>query len=421
MATKSTIPAHRIGDLRARVAELNKRAGKLGMQPVILHEGAPRWEDFSETVEGGVTRRGKRHVVEVELVGQAPVIGGSVFVAKLEHTAAGNLISKGFGQDERDLTAWRQASSRCQHCGLDRRRSCTYLVETQGALVQVGSDCLDDYTRSANAEAAVHLMNLWAELGNDIGDEDGEYWGGWYPDPTPLEYLAAAVRSTIEHGFRRTDNVEGSTREDANFLAGPRPKDGRPRQVWLERRPTEEHVARAEAVLAWIRTSTESTDYAHNLRVACAQPVVMSKARGLLASAPNALDRYEGIQRERAQRAPNAGHFGAVGEKFDAKVTVGTAKYVEGYMGGTSQRMLNLTDDAGHVFKVFTAGAAGDLDDYSGEWFMRATVKKHVEDRAGAPVTLITRVQLSREPFPAAKARRPKKAARDARTPEHAA
>jgi hypothetical protein len=409
MVDSHVIPENRLGLLRAGVDKLNKRAVKLGMTPVGLIVSEPR-----------ILRRGPAWesrdiwVVDVQLTGEAPRIGGFVFAARLEHLEGGNLILRAPGI-ETDLDGWRTTGSRCQHCGLDRRRSATFLLQNaDGALIQVGKSCLEDYTGTTNVESAVDLFKCWAELVAGCGEE-GEYGfgGGWVPDTMPVEYLAAAIASIRARGFHKSGCEGVSTKRDCDFITGPCPKDKGARgdremiEDWKKSQPSEAQRAEAAAILAWALASNDSSDYMHNARLLCGARTVIDRARGILASLPVAYDKALGRERERQERPAPGPHVGAIGERIVSKITV---KLVRGYTNDFGEGvMLLMLDEKNSALKTFSSGQLSNVEDFDGEWFLIGTVKKHETDQKyGHPVTLLSRVELRKtEPYPLPK---PKKA-----------
>lgn len=400
-----TIRASALETLTARVAELNKLATKLELPPLVLVAG-PVYHR-KEAVEGGalagVTRYQFRAVADVELQGEAPRIKGYRFLARLEHFAAGNIIGKGLGALDFEADAWRVAGPVCRHCGLDRKRKVTYILEAPEAagIVQVGSSCLSDYIGTTDAEAAARLFQLMGELVSRVGSDDEEGWGGGggAPEIATLTYIAAAARATRRFGFKRSTD-EQSTRSSADFAVAECPEDkGRKGdreaiEAWQEAQPRAVDVARAELVIAWAITSRDSTDYAHNLRVACSSPVLAGRVEGLLASAPAALDRHEGVERERKGEPEPAGHFGTAGARVERTARVMVAR---GYVGAWGEGvMLILRDSENYLFKAFCSGSLKETDDWSGTFAVKGTIKRHEQDKSGRPVTLLSRLAVER-------------------------
>lgn len=428
------IPENRLGLLRAGVAALNKRATKLGFDPIVLVASAPREVHYVEVIPHptDATRLPvaeiprARWVVDVRLEGTAPRIAGFTFLARLDHQEAGNLVLRAPGV-ETDLTGWRETGSRCQHCGLDRRRAATFLLQNeQGAILQVGKSCLVDYTGTTNVEQAVALFKCWQELVSGCEDEDGEYgFGGGRSaeDATPVEFVAAAVASIRRRGFKKTqcEDQVTSTRDHCRMIVGPMPKpdrDGGTDQIdeYLASQPTAEQRELAVTIVAWAKVSADSSDYMHNMRIACGAREVLSRTAGLLASLPVAYEKALGIEQERKARPPAGPHVGTVGERVTLKVTV---KYVTGFSNDWSSGVfMILIDENNSSLKLRATGHLDKLSDESGfkdgEWFLRGTIKKHEMNpkRNNEPITVLTRCDMQREPFAPMKPRKVKPASK---------
>ena len=301
----------------------------------------------------------------------------------------------------------------------DHKRSATYLLQNeQGAIVQVGKSCLEDYTGTTNIASAVELFKCWQEILVGLG-EGGEYGfgGSWSPSITPVEYVAAAVSSIRRRGFHKS-GTERSTRTECDFLTGPCPQDKGRRgdkeeiEAWKKGQPTDAQREEAAVILAWVLASKDSTDYMHNARIACAARMMIDRTEGILASLPVSYDKAQGIERERRERPPAGPHVGTIGERITTKVTV---KLVRGYESdfGTGVMIL-MFDEKNSALKTFSSGRAlQDQENFDGEWFLRGTVKKHeTDDRNKEPVTLLKRVELQREAFPPLKPAKPKPASK---------
>ncbi len=426
-----TIPHERLSVLQAGVDKLNKRATKLGMEPVSVVSGQPFAQQYIEVDpveygdDGRILPRSERirtrWLCNVHIKGTVPVVAGFAFIAKLDHLEGGNLVLRAPGWDG-DLDGWRVVGSRCQHCGLDRSRAATFLVrEEGGGIIQVGRQCLQDYTRSTDVENAVKLFKCWQELlaGGSDDDEGGWGFGGYSPSSTPAEYLAAAVSSIRHRGFHKSGAEEKSTRSFCDFITGPCPKDKGERgdreeiALWKSLQPTDAQRATAAEVLAWVLASNDSSDYMHNARLACAERTVRDRTEGILASLPFSYDKAMGREQEKKARPAAGPHVGVVGEKVTLKVTV---KYVTGTENKWSSGVfMILVDENNSALKLSATGhlnRLSDADDFKdGEWYIRGTVKKHEwnEKRNNEPMTRLTRCEMQREPFPPLKPAKPKK------------
>jgi hypothetical protein len=387
------IPNTRLDNLKSKVARLARRSAKLGLERVDLveHRAAVR------IAYRGDSRRYELACTWVELTGPSPVVAGHAFLARIEHTSAGNIVSR-VDDGELDLSAYRSVKPLCDHCKKVRARNDTFVLRApDGELRQIGRNCLADFLRSGNVEIVLGIMSLTEELSEasaDCGDGDGEGGGGWCAVTTPLEFVTAAVAAVRNCGWVSSKAFEGSpTKQTAAFIAGPRPKRETDAAEWLKMQPTEDDKARGALIVEWVKASTDTSDYMHNLRVAVALAATTGRTEGLLASVVIAYERHvEGIERKRreAESAIESTYFGEVGKRYDIAGTVERVHYIEGQYGVST--LVCFVDANGHRYKWF---ASGSKDFKVGAVVaLKGTVKKH-EEYKGAKETVLTRCKVA--------------------------
>lgn len=398
-ATVMQIRADRLGWAEEIAAKAKAKAAKLGVEPIRFAPLGTRM--VARSREGGGTRWVE--MATIALWGAAPRVAGYALLARVEHTLAGNLVSRApVGVDGIDLDAFRSAEPRCEHCGAARRRRDTFVLRApDGRLVQVGRNCLADFIRSDDLQHGLRLWTLLAEFaaGGGEGDEEG-FGGGGGGDRSPgtLSYLAHAVAAVRVDGFHKSDS-DRATRGTIGFAMARRPThDAHSAAFWDGLQPTVADAERAAIILAWAAGQAGTSDYEGNLRVACALPTV-GRSYGLLASAPSAYARHvEGLvrqAREAAQIARNPGrHVGEIGKRLDlGDLTVLRTRYSEGDYGTTT--IVALVDAQGNRMTWFASGAR-DLDAGTVLVGCKATPKKHGEFR-GTPDTTISRLAWTGE------------------------
>jgi len=402
------VPDSRIAELRTKVERLARRAAKLGMPAIVLAEVRPGPRTASRRVPAG---RGQGYKLQefqlpctwIELAGPSPVLSGYTFLARLEHTAAGNLVSRVVGAgDEIDLTAYRSAKPVCDHCKHKRTRKDTFVLRApDGALKQIGRNCLADYLRSEQVEVVLALLALTDELsrstdGEDEPDEGGGGGGGGWRLITSVEsFLAASAIAVRLFGWvsrqaLRSGYQGQSTADRARFISGKKPTDRESAEDWEREQPTIEDVAYSARVLDWIKASTDASDYMYNLRVAAAQPAVTGRTEGLLASAIGAYQReVEKKIAERAKPKAESAHVGEIGARLSFRLTVVRRLTVETAYGGLTIHVLE--DERGNVF-VWKTGSA--YLEQERTYDVKGTVKKH-SDYKGRKQTELARCKAT--------------------------
>jgi len=399
------IPDSRVHDLRIKVERLARRAAKLGMAAISLVEVRPgprtkeRWNKE--------TRRNETFQLPCtwcELRGPSPVLSGYTFLARLEHTDAGNLVSRVRGaSDETDLTAYRTAAPLCDHCKSKRKRHDTFVLRTpEGALTQIGRNCLADYIRSANVDVVLAMIDLTHELSTSAEEGSDDEWsegggGGYHRVLLVRDYVAAAVVAVREFGWVSRGAVQAgvpktATADHASFISGEKPTDWRGAEEWTRLQPTKEDAEYADRVLEWLKATTDASDYMYNLRVAAALPEVTYRTRGLFASVVGAYQRE--VEKKIAERsAPKvSAHVGEIGKRLTFRLTVVRKANVDTEWGGLTIYVLE--DESGNVFVWKTS--TGSLK-YEIAYDVKGTIKKH-SDYKGKKQTELSRCVATEVP-----------------------
>lgn len=141
-------------DLRRRIAALDRRASRLGTGPIRLRE---------------IGRREAGYAL-VQLHGEAPVLRGWTLAAVVEHGDRHSSVRSLL--PDRDLLLESFSAPVCDHCGLSRRRSRTYVLlraET-GELRQVGSGCLRDFLGGHDPERVCRQAEYLARARETLDD-----------------------------------------------------------------------------------------------------------------------------------------------------------------------------------------------------------------------------------------------------------
>lgn len=127
-------------ELQRRIQALGPRARRIGVEPVRL-------------IDTGARDAGGHALVL--LSGRAPVLAGWTLAAIVEHRD-GRATVRPVGEQGDRLAPGAFAAAICEHCGLRRRRTRTYIVvqTDSGEVRQVGSGCLREFLGGPNPERA---------------------------------------------------------------------------------------------------------------------------------------------------------------------------------------------------------------------------------------------------------------------------
>jgi hypothetical protein len=155
------VPADNRATIELKLAELNKKAAKLGTAPIVItfaHHHLQTWKEervLGQPEAGYYTYT--REWLTADVTGETAVVNGFYFRATLHHTSDGNLIAAVPGYEV--PRHYRNAAPACDHCATLRRRSQTFLIESRDGVKQVGRSCLGDFLGMNDP----HRMASWAE------------------------------------------------------------------------------------------------------------------------------------------------------------------------------------------------------------------------------------------------------------------
>lgn len=368
--------------LLRKVDKLNKRASKLGLEPVALTTTDSWITTFKPN--GQTIRK-----VRVDVEGSPVFLKGWEYLGSVRRLSNGEVLLS-FAAPE----YMREAPTKCDHCHTNRRRSVTVAlrnVET-GKIVQVGRTCLADYLDDSDAVALADWLGNINEIVEELSDWDNFEGGSGQRDPEPetLSFLATVEAVVARDGFYRK---QGGTANDAyKYYMGRNNhrKDPAPDVTKLD-------YSNARAVLAWARALETDSGYLRNLKAALAGDTIDHRATNLAASATaahRAALNKEKARQEEKQKGQVSAHFGEVGARSNFSLIVSACRVftTEGY--GYSRypeykTAVSMTDEDGNLAVWF---ATGTREYRLGEAFqVKATVKKHGIDRRGNKQTVLTR------------------------------
>lgn len=283
------VPAENYSNFENKVAKLNRRAVKLGCPEITYYIGETEEEIRKVTGPGGV--QAKRLFVwnYVVLSGSTPMVPGYQFIAALDHTVQSQpgdpvIIKQVPGiEEELDLSDYRHADARCEHCGKLRSRNTTYLVEERntGKVSKVGSSCLKDFTGANDPHRVAKFLEVLIEFEEETNEEGEDYSHGRQAEEvlTFLTHVAACIRARgwtpKSYGGYPTVNQA----EDNIWQYGKTDKKGNPIYVALEDKDTET----AKAAIEWAKGLEGQNDFEHNLKTMAGLEYMPKKGKGIVA------------------------------------------------------------------------------------------------------------------------------------------
>jgi hypothetical protein len=343
--------------------------------------------------------------VDLSIEFARPVLAGWDFLAVVEPLEGGNLLRQVPGADVSDgeLLPYRSGEIVCDHCGTKRRRTETFIVRSDGTLVdagtykQVGRSCLGVFLGGMTAAAIIASFDVEKTI-REAGEGDGLAWrGSTVHDPIEFMTWAAAIVRVDGWISKAASQVEGTMSTASRALRMLEPPSSLGRAEWERDRasyaPTDADALRGATALAWARALPESSDYERNLALVARQPHLDPKHAGILASAIAAHAKAIGaeiLREARAAGVPSV-HVGTVGEKkhdFGA-VALERISSVDTQYG--TLHIHTFRDAAGNALVWKTGKSHGEAGD---KFALTAGVKAHTEYR-GEQQTEMARCSLS--------------------------
>jgi len=372
-----------------KLAKINARAVKIGSAGLTVeYTGQTQQFNMPGTAEFAPYVISREQML---IHGEPPKIAGWSFVARLEHTAAGNLI---YAVPGVECPAVYQATGPdCDHCKQVRDRKNLYVVrDDAGQYKQVGSTCLRDFLGH-------DLPTGFDSIFRDLADPD--LMEGWRDLPEHnLHGLLARTQAVVRtFGWLSRSKADIEQRVcSADLVAAiyySPPNSSKQEMIDKIGPVTEADEATAKAVQEWAAGladgETAGSNYLLNLRTMAQGDTFTDKSMSFACSMIGAYKRATEAARERVVR-PESKHVGAVGERRKFTATCHRVFESQGNYGVTG--IHKMTDRDGNDLTWF-ASSAKWLDEGK-TYNIVATVKAHdaYKDR---PQTVITRVKIIKE------------------------
>ena len=429
------VPGENLGELKSRMARLQKRAAKLNVGSVGFEEvGTEEWREGENINSGSTTYYKPGEVMDVRVTvptgrvrivhlirvfGEAPKLAGWEFVAVVQHLrndsgeAIGNILRIVPGCEKKVPEKYRNAETWCDHCKTSRRRIDTFVVMNEaGETKQVGRNCLVDFLGHASPEAyarmAEYLLDA-SELGR-MAEGDG-FGGGRGELMADLNEVLVKTSAVIRlHGWvsRKTAMTYGknSTSNTVSNWIFDRKFDAKKEGLKIEERDRE-MATECQEWMEVLPVENVSDEYRYSLALLGRANIIPMRNMGLACSAVSAMMRDK--DREIARRAKLDMHKGSkfvgeVGARIEFDATLEWTFQFEGNFGVTT--LYKFLDAEGNLVVWFASSpfcpgpVSPDRDEPNEEIEVgqrvkiMGTIKKH-EERDGIKQTIVTRVKES--------------------------
>ena len=371
--------------LRIEESYLDKfmRALRSVAKKVAKSGGTCTWEEkepsFEEIVIDGKTYIFKIHTFEVE--GLSSYENWKI-IAQIEHLPEGNVIKE--FTDTKVPEIYRNRPGVCDHCGVDRPRKITYIVENtkEGTFAQLGRSCVSLYTGGIQLlDGVLPLLSL-EEYDVDHMDTDHLVIDSMW-SYLPTESVVAWSLACIEkYGYAKTRTEDG----ERNSLSTYRRVLDNMEDCSTKRdfEPQEAHYERFPEILEWVSEHSEDNTFFSNVCVLLRGEYVSHKNAAYVVGAVGAFLRDKAFENK-----INNSFVGEIGDKvtFDIEEisVLSSFKSIYGLC-----YVYRIVDTDGHVFTTMTSRSLNISDVKKA----KGTVKEHMTVK-GEKRTVLTRISLS--------------------------
>jgi hypothetical protein len=405
-----SIPSDNVQSFEKRVATLNKRAKKLGCEPVVLTTTGTELKEF------GQNTRVKPYFVEfttIEITGEDPKINGYELIAAIDHDdTMGTMIRVMPGKFL--PLKYRKSHGKCDHCNTTRNRKKTIVLYNiaEEKYMEIGRMCVKDYLETDRIDRFTWLESFTKSVDDMCTAFEKEFGGGSgrYEAVHDLQVvLACAIKAIADYGYVSKTKVQEMY--DRGFTGDQIP-DSTCSRMWTmiygvrggygvksepPYEPTEAEMTAAASAIEWAKGITDvSGDYNYTIQKIADVGLIKDKYMGFAVSIPTAYKRAMGFIAEKAaakaakEALPPSEWVGDFGSRVEFDLTY-LGEYSFGSYYGTCT-IYRFREGANNnvvwmssVCESFEAGKV---------YHVKGTVKKHDVYRDEKQTTL-SRVKVS--------------------------
>lgn len=333
-----SIPEANLQLLQSKFNKLNRRAAKLGLEPIQLTVTGPSVvKHFFERAECKV-EEANEHIafIPITVSGVTPRMNGWDFVATLQHLGEdGNIIRSVPGLDGGIPLNYRTAKPGCDHCHTRRARIDTYVLRevSTGSYKQVGTNCLADFIRTSTVDGIVGAASILIAA-MDAAEDAVEVMGGSSRGSSLvglvelMSWVISIVRvdgAFVSKSKARAEDAEHKATVSiaVRCICGTGKYADEARADY-RRRP--EEMVKAEELVAWGRENVpamlaedETNDYLYNLSVTIRRDWLEYRLVGIAGSLIGVYNRdlaRKAMQKMNKETLSASKHFGTVGERI---------------------------------------------------------------------------------------------------------
>jgi len=280
-----TILARNKAKVEGEMASLNRRALKMGLEPIELAFGRAFTEirTISSNLEwADCIAQVDREVLCLPVVITGPLsvsFDGWRFIATLQHTSAGDTIVRSVGGTPVP-SRFKHAGCSCEHCGVNRYRTNTYVLANEsGEHKQVGSTCIRSFLGGNCPEDILSRADFLSEVVKTMNSSDEEFAGEVSPVHGLVAFLAQAIVTIRNHGWVSKGKADELCQEATAFTV---------EREFGKSVLSNADREQAQLIASWAEklsdASCEASDYIHNIRAIARTGMVEYRTAGFAAS-----------------------------------------------------------------------------------------------------------------------------------------
>lgn len=374
---------------------------------------------------------------KVEVHGEPPQVHGYKFVARIEHTEAGNIINFAPNVSSTDVPdSYRNANQACDVCKENRERNNTFILrltqddkerfpdKKSGDFIMVGSACLKRFLPNITSSTLIYYAKVMETLRNIISvseemrDTEGEMmsrnsYSNYIEISVVLFWLSAAYlyRGKYVSQTSATTYGESSTSSDAVEAMYYRPSQASEKNDIIEKLKDASFKQQCKTlsknIHSWMKTfNFASAAVSHpkyeslfkNLEVISKLDVTRKSNLNYLGALLGIYLHETGQIQKQAQAQVQSDYLGKVGEKITLTVEVKKVKEFQNqfsYYGGTSYLISMIGEEnttSGIKKGNITYFSSNPILDEGDKAIITATVKnQQISKYTNKPETIITR------------------------------
>jgi hypothetical protein len=377
------IPAVNLPRLETEIDKLNRRAKKLGCQPLVLTLGKTivekRKNPFLNIEYDFIIK-------ECSIEGESPKLNGWTLVAILEPAPNGEMLVNEVPGHICPVE-FRKSDFQCDHCGTHRRRSALFVLRNEnGEHKQVGRNCMADFLGHQSPESLLNLAQFLIDVAHVYREAESDSWG--YSIASAPIHLFVSVTNCVIRKFGWVSRSNGQNYEfqnqmpTANVAFEITTQNHMPQtQSFIEKHelhPEAQDLEIASKAIEWASSLTPETaksTYLHDLGVCCRSSIVTSKTAGYVASLINAYHRHTSEEESKKVKVATTTHVGTLGKReIFSSLTIVKLHNIEG--GMFPKTLVKFNDSEGNVLIWWASGSPNWLE-IGKTVSVKATVEKH--------------------------------------------